>query len=59
MNYDMPRVVSNYVHRVGRTARKGKRGLALSIVSQFEVELMEEIEKFIKEKLELYQINED
>ncbi len=55
----MPVVVSNYVHRVGRTARKGKRGLAISIVSQFEVQLMQEIEKFIGDKLELYPVTEE
>jgi superfamily II DNA/RNA helicase len=33
INYDLPRKVEDYVHRVGRTARKGKRGVAVSFVT--------------------------
>lgn len=36
INYHMPRKVSDYVHRVGRTARNGFQGQAISFVTQYE-----------------------
>jgi superfamily II DNA/RNA helicase len=36
INYNMPRKVSDYVHRVGRTARNGFDGEAISLVTQYE-----------------------
>lgn len=44
INYHMPRKVSDYVHRVGRTARNGFQGEAISFVTQYEQELFLEIE---------------
>lgn len=55
----MPRRARDYVHRVGRTARKGKKGIAISFVSQYDVDLVLNIESFINEKLEEMKINED
>ena len=43
INYDMPQTVSQYVHRVGRTARLGLQGRAVSLVGERERELMREI----------------
>lgn len=37
INYDIPMNSDDYIHRVGRTARKGKRGLAISVVNQYDV----------------------
>lgn len=51
INYDLPRKPSVYVHRVGRTARAGRKGLALSFVSQSDVELVHAIEEKIQKKL--------
>jgi len=33
LNYDIPKNPDDYIHRVGRTARKGKRGLAISLMT--------------------------
>ena len=39
INYDVPKVAEDYIHRVGRTARAGRGGLALTMVSQYDVKL--------------------
>jgi ATP-dependent RNA helicase DDX47/RRP3 len=38
INYDIPQHSKDYVHRVGRTARAGKTGKAITIVTQYDVE---------------------
>jgi ATP-dependent RNA helicase DDX49/DBP8 len=38
VNYNLPREWTDYVHRVGRTARGGKRGTAITLLTQFDVE---------------------
>jgi ATP-dependent RNA helicase DDX49/DBP8 len=53
INFDIPRVATDYVHRVGRTARAGRRGRAISLVSQFDVELVHSIEAYTRSKLDL------
>jgi ATP-dependent RNA helicase DDX27 len=45
INYDMPMEVAKYVHRIGRTARAGNRGLAVSLVEETDRALMREIIK--------------
>ena len=57
INYDVP-PPKDYIHRVGRTARMGKEGLALTIVTQYDVEEYQRIESCINEKLTEYQIVE-
>jgi ATP-dependent RNA helicase DDX47/RRP3 len=39
INYDIPSNSKDYVHRVGRTARAGKTGLAVTLVTQYDVEI--------------------
>ncbi len=58
INFDVPRNPTDYVHRVGRTARKGKRGLAISILTQYDVQLILNIEAVINTKLEKMEMNE-
>lgn len=47
INWDCPRRADDYVHRVGRTARAGRGGVAITIVTERDVELVQEIEKEI------------
>lgn len=51
VNYELPYVAEDYVHRIGRTGRAGKSGLALSLVSPSEEWLLTAIEKVIEERL--------
>lgn len=45
INYDLPPVPSDYIHRVGRTARAGRGGHAVSFVTQYDVELFTAVER--------------
>ena len=56
INFDVPMHSKDYIHRVGRTARAGKSGIAITFVSQYEVELYLRIEALIEKKLEVYPI---
>ena len=51
INFDLPMESDAYVHRIGRTARAGKSGKALSFCSREEVALLREVEKLIKKKV--------
>jgi len=51
VNYDLPNVPEDYVHRIGRTGRAGASGEAVSLVCVDEHELLKNIEKLIKRKL--------
>lgn len=44
VNWDCPRTGEDYVHRVGRTARAGRGGLAVTIITERDVELVKGIE---------------
>ncbi|KAL0343577.1 UNVERIFIED_CONTAM: DEAD-box ATP-dependent RNA helicase 10 [Sesamum angustifolium] len=54
INYDIPTNSKDYIHRVGRTARAGRSGVAISIVNQYELEWYLQIEKLIGKKLPEY-----
>ncbi len=47
VNYDLPDVVENYVHRIGRTGRGTAKGLAVSMCAKEELEILKEIEDYI------------
>jgi ATP-dependent RNA helicase RhlE len=51
VNYDLPNVPEDYVHRIGRTGRAGATGEAVSLVCVDEFELLRDIEKLIKREL--------
>jgi ATP-dependent RNA helicase RhlE len=52
VNYDLPNVPEDYVHRIGRTGRAGVTGEALSLVSEDEREFLRDIEKLLKRSIE-------
>jgi ATP-dependent RNA helicase RhlE len=47
INYDLPNIPETYVHRIGRTARAGASGIAISLVAADEMEFLRDIEKLI------------
>jgi len=51
VNYDLPNVAEDYVHRIGRTGRAGATGEAVSLVCVDEFKLLADIEKFIKRQI--------
>jgi ATP-dependent RNA helicase RhlE len=57
INYDIPEVAENYVHRIGRTGRGFNKGLAVSFCAQEEKPLLEEIEKLITKKIEVLKVS--
>jgi len=59
MNYDIPHVTGDYIHRIGRTGRAGAKGLAITLISPLEMVALKEVERLIgrsipKERLEGY-----
>lgn len=58
VNFDLPQVAEDYVHRIGRTGRAGCPGKAISLVSADEVYLLQEIEKLIKRTLPRTEIDD-
>jgi ATP-dependent RNA helicase RhlE len=51
VNYDLPFLAEDYVHRIGRTGRAGKSGVAISFVSREEERTLADIEKLIGQKI--------
>ncbi|WP_374669691.1 DEAD/DEAH box helicase [Ramlibacter sp.] len=51
VNYEIPNVPEDYVHRIGRTGRAGKEGQAVSLVCLDEEGFMQEIERFTKQEI--------
>ncbi|MDR1446868.1 MAG: DEAD/DEAH box helicase [Treponema sp.] len=51
VNYDLPVEAENYVHRIGRTARAGKTGKAITLASEQDVYELPAIEKYIGKKI--------
>jgi ATP-dependent RNA helicase RhlE len=51
INFEMPNVPEQYVHRIGRTARAGASGIAISFVADDERALLRDIEKLTRQKL--------
>ncbi|GAA5831572.1 hypothetical protein JCM11251_000753 [Rhodosporidiobolus azoricus] len=54
VNYDIPTNSKDYIHRVGRTARAGRSGKSVTLVTQYDVELFQRIEGVIGKKMAEY-----
>lgn len=52
INYDIPEDPESYVHRIGRTARMGRRGVAITFVAEWDLEAFEGIKKVAGEALQ-------
>ncbi|MDR1316010.1 MAG: DEAD/DEAH box helicase [Spirochaetales bacterium] len=59
VNYDVPEDAENYVHRIGRTARVGKSGLAVTLACEKYVFGLEAIEKYIDQKIPVQSFAEE
>ena len=58
-NFDVPFHAEDYIHRIGRTGRAGASGLAVTLVARDDTRLLGEIEKLLKQKIELEAIELD
>lgn len=58
VNFDLPGHGKDYIHRVGRTARAGKSGKAIALVTQYDVEVYQRLELLLNEKLPSYELEE-
>jgi translation initiation factor 4A len=52
INYDIPRSKETYIHRIGRSGRYGRKGVAINLITDNDVPHMKEIESFYETKIE-------
>ncbi|KTD22886.1 ATP-dependent RNA helicase RhlE [Legionella lansingensis] len=57
VNFVLPQVAHDYVHRIGRTGRAGHKGLAVSLVCADEFKQLQDIEKMINHRLERIEVD--
>ena len=57
INFELPNLAEDYVHRIGRTGRAGKSGVAVSLITQDEVYLLGPIEQLIKFRIPIVKID--
>jgi ATP-dependent RNA helicase DDX47/RRP3 len=55
----MPTNSKDYVHRVGRTARAGRSGKSITLVTQYDVEILQRIEAHIGKKMNSYDVDKE
>ena len=59
VNYDMPEPAENYVHRVGRTGRGTRKGVAISFCAPEEMETLETIQEYLDREIKVLEINKE
>merc|ERR1739845_256676 len=52
INYDLPQNMENYLHRIGRSGRFGRKGVAINFVTNNDVRAMKEIERYYHTQIE-------
>merc|ERR1712058_39454 len=52
INYDLPQNMENYLHRIGRSGRFGRKGVAINFVTNSDVRTMKDIERFYHTQIE-------
>lgn len=57
INYDLPEKPENYVHRIGRTGRGFKKGIAVAFCAPEESDLLQDIEAFLNKKIEVLKVS--
>ena len=57
INYDMPEDIDTYVHRVGRTARAGRSGTAITFVGQYDIEMFDKLRHQFGDTLKRHPLN--
>jgi len=58
INFDMPPIAGDYIHRIGRTGRADKPGIAISFINEAELEYQQEIEDLMKMQIPMLEIPE-
>lgn len=58
INFDIPSCVHTYLHRIGRSGRWGRKGVAINFITKRDLETMKNIEKFYKSNIEELPIND-
>ena len=59
INFDLPGHGKDYIHRVGRTARAGRSGQAIAMVTQYDVEVYQRLERLLGKRLPEYKLDEE
>ena len=52
INFDLPRTKETYIHRIGRSGRYGRKGVAINFVTERDLENLDNLKKFYNTKIE-------
>jgi len=58
-NYDLPRNPKDYVHRIGRTGRAGAKGIAISLLTNMDMPLLNNVEREIQQRVRVQSVKDD